>query len=32
MKAFSRGDEEGHVAVYGIHFDVDKASLRLGAE
>ena len=25
-------DEEGHVAVYGIHFDTDKATLKLGAE
>ncbi|MFQ5865339.1 MAG: OmpA family protein [bacterium] len=25
-------DEEGHVAVYGIHFDSDQASLKLGAE
>ena len=25
-------DEEGHVAIYGIHFDVDRAVLKLGAE
>lgn len=25
-------DEEGHVAIYGIHFDVDRAALKLGAE
>ena len=25
-------DEKGRVAVYGIHFDVDKSSLKLGAE
>ncbi len=25
-------DEKGHVAIYGINFDVDKASLKLGAE
>jgi outer membrane protein OmpA-like peptidoglycan-associated protein len=25
-------DEEGRVAVYGIYFDIDKATLELGAE
>jgi outer membrane protein OmpA-like peptidoglycan-associated protein len=25
-------DEEGHIAVYGISFDVDKDNLKLGAE
>ncbi len=25
-------DEEGHVAVYGIYFDIDRAVLKLGAE
>ena len=25
-------DEEGRVAVYGIHFDINNASLKLGAE
>lgn len=25
-------DEEGHVAIYGIYFDIDRASLKLGAE
>ncbi len=25
-------DDEGHVAVYGIHFDFDKADLKMGSE
>jgi len=25
-------DEEGHVAIYGIYFDIDRAVLKLGAE
>ncbi|MGM0665137.1 MAG: OmpA family protein, partial [Thermodesulfobacteriota bacterium] len=25
-------DDEGHVAVYGIHFDFDKADLKVGSE
>jgi OOP family OmpA-OmpF porin len=25
-------DQEGHVAIYGIHFDFDKADLKVGSE
>jgi len=25
-------DEEGHVAIYGVYFDIDRAALKLGAE